>query len=36
MLRKILSYIAVLFLLSNNLGCGVLIAAGISLRPLRG
>jgi len=29
MLRKILSYIAVLFLLSNNLGCGVLIAAGI-------
>ena len=29
MLRKILAYIAVLFLLSNNLGCGFLIGAGI-------
>jgi len=27
--RKILAYIAVLFLLSNNLGCGFLIGAGI-------
>jgi len=29
MLRKILAYIAVLFLLLNNLGCGFLIGAGI-------